>query len=183
MALTKKQRELMDYLEGYIEEHRVSPTYEEIAARFGYRSLSTVHEHVRNLVGRGLVKVERGRPRSIEVVGRDDRERPYRPVFPPAEWLRERCESYPVSPLPPEVETPLEAMRRYRESWRWIRDRLVPGDELWSFRAPEESWRQGCGRAGYAVVRGGAVVDGVLAWDEMSEPRACGPGGRGEREE
>jgi hypothetical protein len=178
MALTKKQRELMDYLEGYIEEHRVSPSYEEIAARFGYRSISTVHEHVRKLVGRGLVKVEPGRSRSIEVLGRDDRERPYRPVFPPREWLRERCEAFAASPLPPEAGLPLEAERRAREGWRRIRERLVPEDELWTFRAPEPAWREGCGRAGYAVVRRGEVIDGVLTWDEMSQPRAGDRGGR-----
>ena len=96
MALTRKQRELMDYLAAFIREHGYSPTYEEIASRFGYRSLSTVHEHIRNLVGRGLLRMEGKRRRSIEILRTDDRAREYASVFPPREWLCERCDDYPL---------------------------------------------------------------------------------------
>lgn len=170
MTLTKRQRCLMDYLIGYIRTHRVSPSYEEIAAEFGYRSLSTVHEHIRKLAAKGLIRVERMRPRSIEVLQADDRSRPYPQVFPPRAWLRERADERPVCPMPDASELPVDAIRHYRERWQAIRALLLAGDELWTFRAPEELWRQASGRAGYAVVREGRVVDGVLTWDELSKP-------------
>ena len=169
MTLTKKQRELMDYLSAFIREHGYSPTYEEIAARFGYRSLSTVHEHIRNLAGRGLIQVDRGRPRSIEILRTDDRARPYASVFPPEEWLRDRCTDHPLSPVA-EEEPSLAAMRVRRERWRALRGQMAPGDEVWTFRAPEMGGSRWGDRAGYALVREGKVVDGVVTHDPLSDP-------------
>ena len=49
MALTKRQREILDYLSGYSEDNGYAPSFEEIARKFNYNSLATVHEHLRNL--------------------------------------------------------------------------------------------------------------------------------------
>jgi hypothetical protein len=172
MPLTKKQRDLVNYLVSYIREHRYSPSYREIAEHFGYRSLATVHEHVGKLAAKGLLRVHAGQRRSIEVLSTDDREPGYVPVFAPTEWLRERCDAYPASPLPAGMEVPLALTRRYREQWKTIRGRLCGGDELWTFRTPEESWLHLAGRAGYAVVREGRVVDGILVHDQMVRPES-----------
>ena len=49
MSLTKRQREILTYLSEYSEERGYAPSFEEIAGKFGYSSLATVHEHLSNL--------------------------------------------------------------------------------------------------------------------------------------
>lgn len=39
---------------------------------------------------------------------------------------------------------------------------LHPGDEIWSFATASETWKAGAGRAGFAIVRDGEIVGGVL---------------------
>jgi repressor LexA len=53
MALTKRQREILDFVEGFVRFRGYSPSFEEIAENFGYRSLATVHEHLSNLQAKG----------------------------------------------------------------------------------------------------------------------------------
>lgn len=174
MTLTRKQRDLIEYLAAFISEHGYSPTYEEIAARFEYRSLSTVHEHIRNLVQRGMLRVEGKRRRSIEILRRDDRVGGHVSVFPPRDWLREPCGEYPLSPAPEADGGGLAGVRAYRERWRALRSEMLPGDELWTFRTPELGSAHFGGRAGYALVREGRVVDGVVTHDQLADPGAGG---------
>lgn len=68
MYLTKRQKELFDYLEGYIAEHGYAPTFEEIGARFGLTSLATVHKHLTNLEQKGLIRRTWNHSRAIELV-------------------------------------------------------------------------------------------------------------------
>ncbi len=68
MALTKRQKEILDYLSGYIEDRGYAPSFEEIAAAFGYGSLATVHEHVSNLARKGYIRKAYNESRSIELV-------------------------------------------------------------------------------------------------------------------
>ncbi|MBW3654608.1 MAG: hypothetical protein KY444_00765 [Gemmatimonadetes bacterium] len=166
----------MEYLVEYIGGHGYSPTYGEIASRFGYRSLATAYGHVRSLADKGVVRVTNQQQRSIEVLRMDDRERRVPPVLPPRSWLRERADDYPAAPVPAGMELPLSFERRFREAWRDLRARATPGDEIWTFATPGEIWRESAGRAGSALVRAGEVIDGVLVWDEISEgaPRAQG---------
>ena len=49
MPLTKRQREILSYLSDYAEDNGYAPSFEEIASRFNYNSLATVHEHLTNL--------------------------------------------------------------------------------------------------------------------------------------
>ena len=71
MALTKRQREILDYLTGYITEHGYAPSFEEIAEAMGYGSLATVHEHLSNLERKGVIKRSYNESRSIEVLSRE----------------------------------------------------------------------------------------------------------------
>ena len=65
---TKKQRELLTFIESFIEEHDYSPSYREIMTGCNYTSVATVSLHVNNLIRRGhLVKREHN-ARSLEVV-------------------------------------------------------------------------------------------------------------------
>jgi repressor LexA len=68
MYLTKRQRQILDYIESFIDSYGYSPSFEEIAAYFGYSSLATVHEHLSNLEEKGLIRKNYNRSRSLEVV-------------------------------------------------------------------------------------------------------------------
>ncbi|MGD9762186.1 MAG: transcriptional repressor LexA [Candidatus Binatia bacterium] len=68
MYLTKRQKELFDYLEGYIVRRGYAPTFEEIGARFGLSSLATVHKHLTNLEKKGLIRRTWNHSRAIELV-------------------------------------------------------------------------------------------------------------------
>ncbi len=73
MALTKRQREILDYVESFLEAKGYSPSFEEIAEYFGYRSLATVHEHLSNLESKGYIRKNYNESRSIELVRADMR--------------------------------------------------------------------------------------------------------------
>ena len=68
MPLTKRQKEILDFLEEFQGEHGYSPSFEEIAQHFGYTSLATVHEHLENLRQKGYIRKSYNASRSIELV-------------------------------------------------------------------------------------------------------------------
>ncbi|RIL06006.1 MAG: repressor LexA [Proteobacteria bacterium] len=71
MALTRRQREIYDYVCEFIAEHGYSPSLEEIGARFELASVATVHKHVAQLVAKGWLRKSWNRSRSLEPVGAD----------------------------------------------------------------------------------------------------------------
>jgi repressor LexA len=68
MPLTKRQKEILDFITGFIEERGYAPSFEEIAKAFGYSSLATVHEHLSNLERKGYIRKAYNESRSIEMV-------------------------------------------------------------------------------------------------------------------
>jgi len=69
MYITKKQKQVLDYIKEYMRGNGgVAPTYEEIADHFGYRSKGTVHKHITNLEEKGYIKKDWNRTRGLEVV-------------------------------------------------------------------------------------------------------------------
>jgi repressor LexA len=66
--LTRRQKEILDYLGRYIERRGYAPTIEEIGEHFGLSSLATVHKHLTNLQEKGLVKRAWNRSRALELV-------------------------------------------------------------------------------------------------------------------
>ncbi len=68
MTLTKRQKEILDFIEEGIRENGYAPTLEEIGARFNLRSLATVHKHVTNLEAKGLIRRRWNHSRAIELV-------------------------------------------------------------------------------------------------------------------
>lgn len=68
MPLTKRQKQILDYIEGFIEDQGYAPSFEEIAEAFGYASLATVHEHLSNLERKGYIRKSYNESRSVEVV-------------------------------------------------------------------------------------------------------------------
>lgn len=65
--LTKRQMEILEYISTYITENRYSPTYDEIKDNFGLSALSTVHEHITELVNKGYIKRDNKSPRGISL--------------------------------------------------------------------------------------------------------------------
>jgi len=72
MALTRRQREIYDFIAGFVEERGYSPSLEEIAAAFGLSSVATVHKHVKHLVDKGYLRKAWNRSRSVEPVPAED---------------------------------------------------------------------------------------------------------------
>lgn len=92
---TKKQRELLTFIENFIAEHGYSPSYREIMAGSSYTSVATVALHVNNLIARGHLKKRDKSARSLEVIKRDDEDLKFQTneVKPNEEkWLVEKIE-------------------------------------------------------------------------------------------
>lgn len=70
--LTKRQRQILDYITQFIELHRYAPSYREIAAHFNYGSVATVAEHVESLVQKGMLQKHDNSARSIQLVKEED---------------------------------------------------------------------------------------------------------------
>lgn len=68
MRPTKKQQELLQFIEAFIAEHGYSPSYREIMTGLNYTSVATVALHVGNLIKRGHVRKRDRSARSLEVV-------------------------------------------------------------------------------------------------------------------
>ena len=71
MPLTKRQKEILDYVSSFIEERGYAPSFEEIAESFGYSSLATVHEHLSNLERKGYIRKAYNESRSVELTQPD----------------------------------------------------------------------------------------------------------------
>src|SRR2546425_13214981 len=68
-TLTKRQKQMVDYLQHYIEEHGYAPTLAEIGQYFGMSSLATVHKHLNNLEAKGFILRTHNHSRALEIVG------------------------------------------------------------------------------------------------------------------
>jgi repressor LexA len=66
-TLTKKQRQVYDFIKRFIEENRYAPSYEEIAHGLGLSSVSTVHAHIENLAQKGYLRKKWNANRSIDL--------------------------------------------------------------------------------------------------------------------
>ena len=67
MTLTPKQKAVFDYIKHYIDENEFSPTFEEIAYNFKYKSKGTVYKHIKALKLKGLIRQDWNRVRSIQL--------------------------------------------------------------------------------------------------------------------
>jgi hypothetical protein len=72
----------------------------------------------------------------------------------PEEWLRNRLSQEEIN----EVFTQPSGDNR----WECFKAHTMPGDEVWEFKSPIETWEQFAGRRGYAIVREGAVVRAIV---------------------
>lgn len=94
---TKKQKELLNYIEDFIDAHGYSPSYREIMKALNYTSVATVSLHVNNLIKRGHLKKRDHSARSLEVVSANLKSRNLKSnqIRPEEEkWLIEKVEYY-----------------------------------------------------------------------------------------
>jgi repressor LexA len=66
--LTKRQKEIFDYIRGYASKQGYPPTVREIGKAVGLTSSSTVHAHLANLEKIGLLRRDPTKPRAIELL-------------------------------------------------------------------------------------------------------------------
>lgn len=67
MALTRRQKEFLDFLSGFLEKHGYSPSYEEIAEGLNLASIATVHKHIMALESKQYIKRGFNQSRSLEI--------------------------------------------------------------------------------------------------------------------
>ena len=67
MALTKRQKDVLDFLAEFVRDNGYSPSFEEIAENLGLSSLATVHKHISTLEAKGYLRRNFNQSRSLEV--------------------------------------------------------------------------------------------------------------------
>jgi SOS-response transcriptional repressor LexA len=65
---TRRQKELLDYVDVFIKEHGYGPSYREVMSALGYKSVSTVAIHINGLIEKGYLRKRDNSARSLEVV-------------------------------------------------------------------------------------------------------------------
>lgn len=68
MAITRRQRQLYDFISDFVQKNGYSPSYDEIRIGMELNSLATVHKHVTNLEKKGLLRRDYNRSRSIDLL-------------------------------------------------------------------------------------------------------------------
>lgn len=101
---TKRQKELLDFVDAFIREHGYGPSYREVMNGLGYKSVSTVAIHIEGLISKGYLRKRDNSARSLEVVSASYGSGNGPATAPPAKntakekWLvdavNERFESY-----------------------------------------------------------------------------------------
>jgi repressor LexA len=67
VTLYPKQRQILDFINQFIQNHGYAPTLSELAQAIGVRSLATVHEHLQVLESKGVIRRYRGKDKGIEI--------------------------------------------------------------------------------------------------------------------
>jgi len=68
MALTKRQRQVYDFISEFVHSNGYSPSFEEIGSALGLSSLATVHKHINNLESKKMLRRDYNRSRSIDLL-------------------------------------------------------------------------------------------------------------------
>jgi repressor LexA len=68
MSVTRRQKEVLDFISNFVQRNGYSPSFEEIARGLSLKSLATVHKHITNLQKKGLLQRAHNRSRSIDIL-------------------------------------------------------------------------------------------------------------------
>jgi repressor LexA len=169
--LSKRQREIFDFVVAYADKHGYPPTVREIGEAVGLASPSTVHAHLANLERAGFLKRDPTKPRALEVIGRG--REPAVPALGPARAAREA----PRLPLLGEIAAggPLLAEENI-EDYLAVPEPLSAGGEEFLLRVKGESMIDaGILNEDYVVVhrqqtaRDGDIVVALAGEDESAD--------------
>lgn len=76
MPLTKRQFQVLSFLDRFVQENGYCPSFDEIGKSLQLSSLATVHKHISTLEKKGFVRRHYNRSRSIEILNREPLQRP-----------------------------------------------------------------------------------------------------------
>ena len=111
---TKKQRELLSFIEGFISQHGYSPSYREVMTGLQYNSVATVALHINSLIKRGHLQKRDHSARSLEVIQPKESVTIVTNQIKPGEekWLIEKVEYFfkEVESAPVVVQTALDQL-------------------------------------------------------------------------
>ena len=132
MALTRRQREIYDFIREFVDGKGYSPSLEEIGAHFQLASVATVHKHIQHLVAKGYLRKAWNRSRSLEPVpesGGDLPEVPLLAVLPGTGGLTRITDKRKVRrDLADVFCTTAEGVRADRaKAWKLV-DHIAPPD-------------------------------------------------------
>jgi len=96
--LTRRQKEILDFIAEFQERHGLAPTHREICERFGFRSYGTAHKHLRLLAEKGFLRREAHRRRAMELLAPARRPRGERAATLP--FLGRIAAGRPIEVLP-----------------------------------------------------------------------------------
>jgi repressor LexA len=141
VALTRRQREIYDFICQFVEDNGYSPSLEEIGAHFRLASVATVHKHIQHLVSKGFLRKAWNRSRSLEPVPEEGSDLPDVPILGtvaaglPIEAIEDGSES---------VKVPAQMMGRPGETYAlrvrgdsMIEDQICDGDVVIVESRPE----------------------------------------------
>jgi repressor LexA len=131
VTLTKRQRQLLNYLEKFLREKGYSPSLQELARGLRLSSVATVHKHLKGLEEKGFIEREPGQYRSLAVV---PRKRPRKPAatLPLAGRI---AAGRPIEAVEQRATIGLEDITRGRDAFvlevsgdSMIGEHIMPGD-------------------------------------------------------
>src|SRR3990167_6991681 len=85
-VIYKRERDLLQFISQYMQKNGFAPTLAEICDGLGLRSPATVHEHIANLIDKGVLKKDEGVRRGLEIV--DRQKEMFRPTGPRKQYGR-----------------------------------------------------------------------------------------------
>ena len=150
MALTRRQKQVLDFLVGFINHKGYSPSFEEIGESMGLSSLATVHKHVETLEKKGFIRRGYNQSRSIDVVALPG------PVPGGRTPVRARRKGGPIPAIAPivPVPSPLEFP---------LLGRIAAGQPVEALANPETlslgDFAQGKGNVYVLRVKGDSMID------------------------
>jgi repressor LexA len=123
MYLTRRQRDVYNYIQNFIKKKGYSPTLEEICSGLNLSSLATIHKHLKNLEEKGVISRKWNHGRSIEISTSFDY-----PNTIEVPLLGEISESKPL--LPVSISVSVSVPQEY-----------VRGEETFALRVKDESMK------------------------------------------
>ena len=94
---SKKQQELLQFVDGFIKGNGYGPSYREIMRALGYKSVSTVAVHVEGLIAKGYLRRQGSSARSLEVVSLREQSMPMTQTISEHDDVRQRVENTTLS--------------------------------------------------------------------------------------